>query len=224
MKKAWDELMYARIISAALKPHFWFARKQYCIVKADANDIINAVLAEPKISFTYHFISGLNERGVDEFDRVSIELSEFVPNVMLMTMKKALRSGNILVIARDGCSGEIAACRVCYAGSAERGIISLRDGEFYIGNAYTKPKYRGMRLQGITLQRGLVWMKVPNQAKRTAVAIVEPNNRASMRGLAKVGFRETGWLVERRVFRFARIIYGWDCGQSFYRLVFGNPL
>lgn len=216
--------MEGGIISSLLKPHFWFARKRYCIVKADVNDIVNTVLAKPKVAFDYHYISGSNATCLDAFDRVSMELSEFVPSVELMVIRKALRSGSTLVIVTNRCSREIAACRVCYDGPAERRIIALRNDELYVGNMYTRPKYRGMSLQAITLQRGLDRLRTRGTIKRTAVAIVNPDNRASMRGLAKVGFGETGWLVEQRIFRFARIICGSDNGQRFCRLVFGNPI
>jgi len=178
--------MEVKIISSFLKPHFWFGRKRYCIVKADVNEAVDTVIPEPKVAVDYHYMSGLNTRDdLDALDRASFELSEFVPSVALMAIRKALRSGSILVIATNRCSGEIAACRVCYCGPAERGVIALRNDELYVGNAYTRPKYRGMSLQAITLQRGLDRMRTDGTIRRTVVAIVKPDNRASMRGLAK---------------------------------------
>lgn len=216
--------MLARSISSVLHPHFWFARKRYLIVKADASDAINKVLIQPRISFSYDYISGLDTGTLKEFHRMEMELGEFVHPVARMTIRKALSSGSTLVVARNCCNGEIAACCICYVGPAERQVLAIRDDEFYIGNSYTRSKYRGMSLQAIAFQRGFVWMNVHGLLRRTAVAIVKPDNKASMRGLSKIGFTEVGWLVEQRIFRFVRIIWGCDDGQGFCRLVFGNPV
>ncbi len=209
---------------APLRLPFWFGRKQLSIFKADTTDIINTRLMEPEIEFDYDCMSRLDARTLNRFGRVDSELSEFVPIRSRMKIRKALRSGGVLVIARNSHSGEVAACWVCYVGPAERDVLVLQDDELYISHAFTAPKYRGMSLQARTLQRGLVWRQGHGGLKRTAVAVVYPSNNASMRGLAKVGFVETGWLIEQRIFRFVRISKGCDDGQTFCRLVFGPPM
>lgn len=209
---------------APLQLRFWCGRKDYSIFKANTTDIINTKLMQPEMEFDYGCISRLDTRTLSLFGRVDSELSEFVSTSSRKRIRKALRSGSVLIIARNSCSGEIAACLVVYVDSAERGVLVLRDGELYISQSFTSPKYRGMSLQGRTLQRGLLWMQEHGGIKHTAVALIDPSNTASMRGLGKVGFAETGWLVEQRILWCIRISRGCNDGQRFCRLIFGRPM
>jgi hypothetical protein len=224
MNHGGNAVMEVGMLVAPLRLRFWFGRKQYSIFKANTTDIINTRLMEPEIEFDYECISRLDTRTMSLFARVDSELSEFVSASSRKRIRRALRSGSVLVIARNCHSGQIAACRVCYVGLAERDVLVLRDSELYISQAFTRPKYRGMSLQARTLQRGLMWMQEHGGIKHTAVAIVDPANTASMRGLGKVGFVETGWLVEQRILWCIRISKGCNDGQRFCRLLFGRPM
>jgi ribosomal protein S18 acetylase RimI-like enzyme len=217
-------VMELDLMLAPLQLRFWFGRKQYSIFKANTTDIIDTKLIDPEIEFDYECISRLDTRTLSLFGRVDSELSEFVSASSRKRIRKALRFGSVLVTARDSRSGEVAACLVCYVGPAERDVLALRDSELYISQSFTRPEYRGMGLQARTLQRGLTWMQGYGGIKGTAVAIIDPSNTASMRGLAKVGFAETGWLVEQRILWCIRISKGCDDGLRFCRLVFGRPM
>jgi ribosomal protein S18 acetylase RimI-like enzyme len=209
-----------------LRWSFWFGRKRYFVVKADAVKIIAKELAELKPKFEYSFFTLTDNDSYRLLDEIELELEAFVPTVAGMAIRKQLqRHCGLLVIARNRVNDEIAACCVCGCNNAERNLLPIWCDESYVGNSYTRPKYRGMGLQGSTLQQGVTFLKNLGRLRPRVVAVVHPHNEASLRGLAKVGFEITGAVVEQRLFRFVRLIKGsCDGDERFVRFVFGNPI
>lgn len=216
--------MDAELLTLAFRIPFWFARKKYYIVRSDFDAAADAELVEPAREFRYRCISLENPNGHKEFTRVDAALSGFLPYALRITIRKAMHAGGTLITATVPDNGQIAACWVIYSATAERNILALRSDELYVGNSYVQPAYRGLGLQALTLQQGLRHLRVRNKGKHWVIAIVRPDNESSLRGLAKVGFRVEGTLVEQRIFRFVRLISGLDTRERSARLVFGNPL
>lgn len=86
-----------------------------------------------------------------------------------------------------------------------RCVMSPRPDEVYLYDAFTFPDYRGQNLYPALLQRVL---DASRQAGlRRALIFVMSDNRASIRGVQKAGFREFQRVTCQNILGFARYAY-----------------
>ncbi len=196
-----------------LSRDFWFGTGSYLIVANDTEDIMRHAVPSSLMRFEFFFY------GKELLEEAALlqELRMRVPRGVCLGMWRVARSGGLVVVAREVSTGEIAACR----GLSTRtpgNVIRLGKDELFLWASYTLPEYRGMSLQAITLQEGIRQLERTGVLKKKAVGIVKPDNDSSLRGLAKVGLRPCGWLVERRFFHVIHVVRGVDSNQHFVRL------
>jgi RimJ/RimL family protein N-acetyltransferase len=201
------------LVTRLFSPKFWFGTFSYVIVANDTEDILRQVIPSPRMQFQFfHYGKGLRKEKA-----LLKELCTRIPGAFRGAAWRVERYGGLVVVAREVGTGEIAACRE-FSTRTPGNIIHLGQDELYLRTAYTIPEYRGMSLQAITLQEGIQQLERMGVRKKTAVALIAPSNEASLRGLAKVGVRPCGWVVERRFFHVIHVFRGVYRNQDFARL------
>jgi ribosomal protein S18 acetylase RimI-like enzyme len=86
-----------------------------------------------------------------------------------------------------------------------RRIISPRDDEIYLYDAFTFPEYRGLNLYPALLRHILEHSR--QQGLRRALIFVLSDNVASIRGVQKAGFREFQRVTYCHFLGFSRYLY-----------------
>jgi ribosomal protein S18 acetylase RimI-like enzyme len=86
-----------------------------------------------------------------------------------------------------------------------RCVMNPRGDEVYLYDAFTFAEYRGQNLYPALLQQILDFGR--QQGLRRALIFVLSDNRASVRGVQKAGFREFQRVTYRNILGFARYAY-----------------
>jgi ribosomal protein S18 acetylase RimI-like enzyme len=86
-----------------------------------------------------------------------------------------------------------------------RCMVSPRDDEVYLYDAFTFPEYRGHNLYPALLQR--ILEHSGQQGLRRALIFVLSDNMASIRGVQKAGFREFQRVTYCNFLGFSRYVY-----------------
>jgi ribosomal protein S18 acetylase RimI-like enzyme len=86
-----------------------------------------------------------------------------------------------------------------------RCVMNPRGDEVYLYDAFTFAEYRGQNLYPALLQQILDFGR--QQGLRRALIFVLSDNRASIRGVQKAGFREFQRVTYRNILGFARYAY-----------------
>ena len=201
------------LMARLLSLKFWFGTFSYLIVANDTEDILRHFIPSSQMRFEFSYYG--NELRKEKL--LLRELRTRIPGAFRGAAWRVARYGGLVVVAREVGTGEIAACRELSTRTPGN-IIRLGHDELYLWTTYTTPEYRGMSLQAITLQEGIQQLERMGVRKKTAVALVALSNEASLRGLAKVGIRPCGWVVERRFFHVIHVVQGVYCNRDFARL------
>jgi len=105
-----------------------------------------------------------------------------------------LADGRRCYVAKSG--GRIVSCNWVYEGEFDSAALARRlklaDDELYYTDVFTSPEFRGKGFMPYLMAQSVSDIKARNQHKTCALTFIVPDNKASLRGAAKAGFKRVG--------------------------------